>query len=139
MSDLLIPIAQIILAFALFLVAILCLRLDGKLNAMRKGKDGVAKTISQLNAAVTRADAAIKALREHTDDSAAALQKRIDEAQSVADGLKFLASTARALEPKPRELTARDIMPEPKPTWEDEDFRPARRDPSSASRWSGLR
>lgn len=139
MNDILIPAAQIALAIALFLVAILCLRLDGKLNAMRKGKDGVAQTIGQLNAAVTRADAAIKALRDHTELSTAALQKRIDEAQSVADGLKFLASTARALEPKARELSARDIMPEPRTSWEDDDFRPVRREPTSASRWSGLR
>jgi hypothetical protein len=139
MSDLLIPIAQVTLAFALLLVAILCLRLDGKLNAMRKGNDGVAKTIGQLNAAVTRAEAAIKALRAHTDDGTAALQKRIDEAKSVGDSLTFLASTARALEPKPQQLNARDILPEPKPSWDDDDFRPARREPSSASRWSGLR
>jgi hypothetical protein len=137
MSEFLIPIAQIALSFALVLVAILCLRLDGKLNAMRKGQDGIRQTIGQLNAAVLRADAAIKALREQSDVSNATLQKQIDEAQSVADGLKFLASTARALETKPPEMA-----PEPKPAnrWEDDDFRPARRVPDrDASRWSGLR
>jgi hypothetical protein len=139
MSEILIPIAQIALSIALMLVAILCLRLDAKLNAMRKGKDGVAATITQLNAAVSRADAAVKALRTYNEEASDALQKRIVEAKSVADGLQFLASTARALEPKARELTARDIAPEPRPSWEDDDFRPARRELSSASRWSGLR
>jgi uncharacterized protein YoxC len=138
MSEILIPIAQIALSLALMLVAILCLRLDAKLNAMRKGKDGVAKTIGQLNAAVTRAEAAIKALREHSDAATETLQKRMDEAQSVADGLKFLASTARALEPQDR---TRDFAPEPKarPSWDEDDFRPARRAPSADTRWSGLR
>jgi uncharacterized protein YoxC len=138
MSEILVPVAQIALSLALLLVAILCLRLDAKLNAMRKGKDGVAQTIGQLNAAVTRADAAIKALREHNDAASESLQKRIEEAQSVADGLKFVASTTRALEPQARE---RNYVPEPKarPSWEDDDFRPARRAPTSDTRWSGLR
>jgi hypothetical protein len=137
MSEILIPVAQIALSFALLLVAILCLRLDGKLNAMRKGQDGIRQTIGQLNAAVVRADGAIKALREQSEVSNGNLQKQIEEASSVADGLKFLATTARALETKHRE-----IVPEPKPThpWEDDDFRPARRAPDrDSSRWSGLR
>jgi hypothetical protein len=136
MSEFLIPVAQIALSVALVLVAILCLRLDAKLNAMRKGQDGIAQTIGQLNAAVLRADSAIKALREQSTMAEASLQKQIEEAQSISDGLKFLTSTARALETKPR-----DIAPEPlRPNrWEDDDFVPARRDPNAGSRWSGLR
>jgi uncharacterized membrane protein YccC len=141
MSEILIPVAQIALSLALLLVAILCLRLDAKLNALRKGKDGIAQTIGQLNAAVARADAAIKALREHSDASADTLQKQMQEAKAVADGLKFLTSTARALEPAARDRDVRDYAPEPKarPSWEDDDFRPARRAASADSRWSGLR
>jgi Domain of unknown function (DUF6468) len=141
MSELLIPAAQIALSVALALVAILCLRLDGKLNAMRKGNDGVAQTIGQLNAAILRADAAIKALRDHSDVTTQTLQKQIEEAQAVSDGLKFLASTARALEPQARDREIRDFAPEPKARarFEDDDFRPARRAPSADTRWSGLR
>ena len=131
MTDYLIPIAQIFLAFALLLVAILCLRLDAKLNALRKGSDGVAETAEKLAQAVTRAENAIKALREHSEDATLSLQKRIDEAHSVSDGLKFLATTARALEPKQSE--ARPAR------WDDDGFQPAKREPSASSRWSGLR
>jgi Domain of unknown function (DUF6468) len=134
MSEILIPAAQIFLSLALMLVAILCFRLDAKLNALRKGKDGVAAAAGQLNAAVSRADAAIKALRAHSEEATELLQKRIDEAQAIGDGLKFLASTTRALEPR-----AREIAPAPEPSWEDQDFVPARREPTSASRWGGLR
>lgn len=137
MSDFLIPIAQIAISFALLLVAILCLRLDRKLNAMRAGQDGIAQTIGQLNSAVLRADAAIKALREQSTVASGNLQKQIEEATAIADGLSFLTATARALETKPR-----DLAPEPKAAarWEDDDFRPTRRDTTSAtSRWSGLR
>jgi chromosome segregation ATPase len=131
MMHYLIPAAQILLAIALLLVAILCLRLDAKLNALRKGKDGVAAAAGQLSQAVARADAAIKELRAHSEEATASLQQRIDEAQAVSDGLKFLATTARALEPKATQV--RDNR------WEDNDFRPARREPSATSRWDGLR
>jgi Domain of unknown function (DUF6468) len=131
MTDYFIPAAQIFLAIALLLVAVLCLRLDAKLNALRTGKDGVAAAASQLSQAVARADAAIRALRDHSEEATSSLQHRIDEAQAVSDGLKFLATTARALEPK-----ASQVREE---RWQDDDFRPTRREPTSPSRWSGLR
>ncbi len=131
MIQYLIPAAQIFLAIALLLVAVLCLRLDAKLNALRKGKDGVAAAAGQLAQAVARADAAVKALRAHSEEATLTLQQRIDEAQAVSDGLKFLATTARALEPK-----ASQVREE---RWEDDDFRPTRRDPNTPSRWDSLR
>lgn len=132
MTQYLIPAAQVFLGFALLLVAILCLRLDAKLNALRKGKDGVASAAAQLSKAVARADAAVKELRAYSEDATTSLQQRIDEAKAVSDGLTFLAKTARALEPKATQV--RDDR------WDDDaDFRPARRDPALPSRWSGLR
>lgn len=131
MMHYLIPGAQIFLAIALLLVAVLCLRLDAKLNALRNGKDGVAAAASELSRAVARADSAIKDLRAHSEAATASLQQRIDEAQAISDGLHFLATTARALEPKQSEVR--------QDRWETQDFRPARRDQGSTSRWSGLR
>ena len=131
MIHFLIPAAQIFLAIALLLVAVLCLRLDAKLDALRKGRDGVAATAAQLSQAVLQADAAIKALRAHSDEASAALQARIAEAQAVSDGLKFLATTARALEPKATQVHD--------DRWAVDDFKPARREPSSVSRWDSLR
>ena len=141
MTDYLIPAAQIFLAVALLLVAILCLRLDAKLNALRRGKDGVAEAASKLSQAVARADTAIKALRNHTEEATVSLQKRIDEAQAISDGLKFLSATARALEPKSTQVHEQAVREQriSEPLWEDDDFRPARREPASASRWNGLR
>ena len=131
MTQFLIPAAQVFLAIALLLVAILCWRLDAKLNALRKGKDGVAATAAQLSQAVLRADAAIKALRAHSEEATTSLQQRIDEAQSVSDGLKFLATTARALEPRATPARANH--------WDDDDFKPARLNSKSVSRWDSLR
>jgi hypothetical protein len=131
MTEFLIPAAQVFLAICLILVAVLCLRLDAKLNALRKGKDGVAATARELTQAVARADAAIKALRAHSEEATALLQQRIDEAQAMSDGLKFLTTTARALEPLQTDVR--------KDRWDEDDFRPARRDTSAPSRWGGLR
>lgn len=131
MTQYLIPAAQVFLAIALFLVAILCLRLDAKLNALRTGKDGVAAAAGKLSQAVARAEDAIKALREHSETATATLQHRIDEAQAVSDGLTFLSTTARALEPKATQIREN--------RWEEGDFRPARRDTATPSRWNGLR
>jgi hypothetical protein len=141
MTQYLIPAAQIFLAFALLLVAVLCLRLDAKLNALRNGKDGVAAAAGKLSQAVARADAAIKALRDHSEEATASLQRRIEEAQAVSDGLKFLATTARALEPKESQVRHQPLCDQAthEQRWEDDDFKPARRDPSATSRWNGLR
>lgn len=140
MTELITPIAQILLAIALFLVAVMCMRLDAKLNALRKGKDGVAASAAQLLNAVTRADTAIKALRTHSEDATASLQARIDEAQAVADGLKFLTTTARALEPKANQVReTRAPALEREDRWAEDGFRPARGGPRSSERWGGLR
>jgi hypothetical protein len=143
MTEILIPFAQILLAVALLLVAIMCMRLDAKLNALRKGKDGVAAAAIELSTAVSRADVAIKALRAHSEEATSALQERINEAQSIADGLKFLTTTARALEPRaqPTRLQPQEpTKPEARDDhWAQDDFRPARRDAQAGARWESLR
>ena len=131
MIEFLLPAAQIFLTLALLLVAILCLRLDAKLNALRQGKDGVAAAAEQLSHAVSQADAAIKALRAHSEDATASLQERIVEAQNISNGLKFLSAAARALEPRTTQA--------PDNRWHEDNFRPTRTEPTSASRWDGLR
>ena len=130
MIDFIFPIAQILLAIALGLVAILCLRLDRKLNAMKEGKDGIAAAAAELAQAVARAEASVKALKSSSEMAASDLQAKIDAARSAADALTFLTSTTRALEPRATPARTR---------WEDEDHRPARREPPATERWSGLR
>jgi uncharacterized protein YoxC len=139
MTEILIPIAQIALSIALILVAILCLRLDGKLNALRKGSDGVGATTAGLNDTVKRAEAAVKALRGHTDGASDALQAQIDEAKALADKLTFLTSAARALNTATPQATTRAPEPKSSRDWDDDDFVPARSQPDAQARWGGLR
>ncbi|MEN9856239.1 MAG: hypothetical protein RL186_1419 [Pseudomonadota bacterium] len=141
MTSLVVPIAQIMLALALFWVALLCLRLDKKLTALRKGKDGVAQTSAQLSEVVSRAEAAIVALRQASSQASSELQARVDEARALYDGLRFLTTTARALEakPSPTERAPEPIARDAGPQWGDDDFKPVRRSPAPTSRWESLR
>jgi hypothetical protein len=146
------PAVQVMMTVALVLVGIICLRLDARLQALRAGRDGVAATAAELAAAVTRAEAAVKALKAATDSASSDLERQVAEARSAGEALKFLTTTARALEPAARSgvaprtvdpipSTARAPVPD-RDGWLYEEDRP-RPDPELVARqrgrWSGLR
>jgi len=144
MTDLYIPIAQIVLAVAMLAVAVLCIRLDRKITALREGKDGVAAAAAELALAVGRAEASVVALRSVSEAAGEDLQRSIEEARATAEALKFLVTTARAVEIKPVPA------PEPAPVrqkrdlrWDEEeveeDFQLTRRTRPLAETWGGLR
>lgn len=146
MTDLFIPIAQVILAVAMLVVALLCIRLDRKITALREGKDGVAAAAAELALAVGRAEASVAALKSASEAAGEDLQQRVEEARATAEALKFLITTARAVEVKPAPQPA----PEPAPVrnardlrWDDDEledeFRLARRSRPRTETWGGLR
>lgn len=96
------PAVQVMMTVALVLVGIICLRLDARLQAMRAGRDGVAATAAELAAAVSRAEAAVKALKAATGAASTDLERQVEEARSAGEALKFLTTAARALEPTAR-------------------------------------
>jgi Domain of unknown function (DUF6468) len=151
MSAWLIPAAQGLLAVSMLLVAVLCIRLDRKLDALRKGKDGVAKAAGELALAVEKAETSVRALKTVSEAAAADLQAQVEAARATAETLKFLSTTARAVQDGParepqeagraeglRSAARRgDIVQD-----EDERFvaRAAlRRTPPGGERWGGLR
>lgn len=145
------PAVQIMMTVALVLVGIICLRLDARLQAMRAGRDGVAATAAELAAAVSRAEAAVKALKAATEAASTDLERQVEEARSAGEALKFLTTAARALEPAARSgvaprpadpvEAARPSIPD-REGWLYEEDRP-RPDPELVARqrgrWSGLR
>jgi hypothetical protein len=144
MTDLYISITQFVFAIAMLVVAVLCLRLDRKITALREGKDGVAAAAAELALAVGRAEASVEALKSVSKAAGEDLQRSIEEARAVAEALKFLVTTARAVEVKPVPA------PDPQPArpnrdlrWDDgdleEDLRLARRGRPLAETWGGLR
>lgn len=107
MSAWLIPAAQALLAVSMLLVAFLCIRLDRKLDALRKGKDGVAQAAGELAVAVEKAEASVRALKAVSEAAAADLQAQVEAARATAENLKFLSTTARAVHDGP----IRDALP----------------------------
>jgi hypothetical protein len=85
MTDLYIPIAQIILAVAMLAVAVLCIRLDRKITALREGKDGVAAAATELALAVGRAEASVTALKSVSEAAGEDLQRAAGPARDGRD------------------------------------------------------
>jgi hypothetical protein len=77
MSAYFIPAAQIILAIAMLVVAILCMRLDRKISALREGKDGVAAAAKELALAVGRAEASVSSLKAISQEASDTLESSI--------------------------------------------------------------
>lgn len=125
--ELAIPATQGLLIFALFGVAFLFVRLDGKLNAMKKGTDGIRQTIIELNTALAQAQKAMADLKTASDQTSAQLAKKIDEANAAKEALGFASSAAKAIK---SELPLRD---EYAPRYADE------RQPNNANQYQNQR
>jgi hypothetical protein len=147
-------IVQGVLAVALMLVSVICLRVDRRLRELREGRDGVASTAAELMGAVARAEAAVRALREATGAASVELERQIGEARATGETLKFLASAVRALEPSAPRMPAsgqrdlgRDQPSDPASRADSPRFEPSRPErqpaatevPRTPGRWSGLR
>jgi len=82
---------QLALEGLLVALLIACLfytwRLDRRLDALRKGQDGLRAAAAELSETVTQADAAVRGLRAAANDAGRDLQARIDEAKALAEKL----------------------------------------------------
>ncbi|MFC6196783.1 DUF6468 domain-containing protein [Ponticaulis profundi] len=76
-----------VLAVLLLLTVIYCWRLDQRLNALRKGNDGMIAAAKELAETIHQAEIAIQGLRQSATDTGRELQSRIDEARSVSNNL----------------------------------------------------
>jgi len=106
------------LVAALLVVAVvMCWRVDRRLNALKKGQDGVRESVIALNEATDRARASLGALERATAQSAEVLEKRVGEARTLADELRLVTGNADrqveglAQRRAPRRRAA-DIFPE---------------------------
>jgi hypothetical protein len=83
------------LALALVGVAVLLVRVDRRLAALRAGSDASLKAAAELAEAVARAETALRGMKTATAEAGVTLQRQIDEARAAADDLKFLSSASR--------------------------------------------
>ncbi len=105
-SALMLPASQILLTLCLFWVAVLFLKLDKKLNDMKKGTDGIKDTIIELNQTIATAQNAINNLKLSTKSAQAEIDEKLEDAKFIAEKLAFLASAAKAIQNAPPPVQA---------------------------------
>jgi hypothetical protein len=75
---------EIFLALLLIVAILYCMRLDGKLKALRTGNNRMLEAAKELQSSVIHAQNAVTALRRSADAAGRELQAKIDEARAVA-------------------------------------------------------
>lgn len=99
------PAVQLILVAVLFWVGFLFMRVDKKLNQLRRGTDGVRGTIVELNKAVNNAKDALDNLKVGTASQIDEINTKLEEAKQLSEGLTFLNSVKKNLNPTTTSLT----------------------------------
>ena len=90
-----ITIGMDVLLAALLLAALwMGARLNGRLKALKESHQGFAVAVQTLDAAATKADAALKALHAASEEAHDSLLARIDTARSLALKLEKASETA---------------------------------------------
>jgi hypothetical protein len=105
------------LVAALLLVAVvMCWRVDQRLNALKRGQDGVREAVIALNEATDRARASLAALERATTESADVLERRVREARGLAEELQLMTGhadrAADTISRRPQRRRASEIFPE---------------------------
>lgn len=75
---------EILLTALLVITILYCMRLDGKLKALRNGNTRMLEAARELQNSVMHAQNAVTALRRSADAAGKELQTKIDEARAIA-------------------------------------------------------
>ncbi len=75
---------EVFLALLLIIAILYCMRLDGKLKALRNGNTRMLEAAKELQNSVLHAQNAVTALRRSADAAGKELQSKIDEARAIA-------------------------------------------------------
>jgi Domain of unknown function (DUF6468) len=107
------------IALELLLAATLgyCILLERRLSAVRKGQEGLSRTVGELNMAIAGAGASLRALKAAAGEAAATLDERLKRARLHIDELSVLAGSAeriadrieRGVAQAPRSIPLADI------------------------------
>jgi hypothetical protein len=87
------------LALDLLLVFTLgyCIVLERRLATVRKGQEGLARTIGELNMAIAGAGASLRALKAAAGEAAATLDERLKRARLHIDELSVLTASGERI------------------------------------------
>ena len=94
-----------------------CIVLERRLAAVRKGQEGLSRTIGELNMAISGAGASLRALKAAAGEAAGTLDERLKRARLHIDELSVLAGSAeriavrieRGVSSTPRSVPLADI------------------------------
>jgi len=94
-----------------------CIVLERRLSAVRKGQEGLSRTIGELNMAIAGAGTSLRALKSAAGEAAATLDERLKRARLHIDELAVLAGSAeriaerieRGVSAAPRSVPLADI------------------------------
>ena len=73
-----------------------CILLERRLAAVRKGQEGLRRTIGELNMAISGAGASLRALKAAAGEAAGTLDERLKRARLHIDELSVLVRLGRA-------------------------------------------
>jgi hypothetical protein len=85
MSNLYVLAFEGFLAVLLIIAILYCIRLDGKLRALRTGNTRMLEAAKELQNSVIHAENAVTALRRSSEAAGRELQSKIDEARAMAN------------------------------------------------------
>src|SRR5471030_1509080 len=84
---------EVLLAFTL----IYCVILERRLASVRKGQEGLSRTIGELNMAISGAGASLRALKSAAGEAAQTLDERLKRARLHIDELSVLAASGERI------------------------------------------
>lgn len=74
-----------------------CILLERRLTAVRKGQEGLSRTIGELNMAIAGAGASLRALKAAAGEAAGTLDERLKRARLHIDELAVLTGSAERI------------------------------------------
>src|ERR1700733_12928773 len=93
---------EVLLAFTLGY----CVILERRLAAVRKGQEGLSRTIGELNMAISGAGASLRALKSAAGEAAQTLDERLKRARLHIDELSVLTTSGERIAARMENATA---------------------------------
>ena len=90
-------IVEIVLSLLLVATLVYCALLERRLNALRRGQDGLKDIIADLNAAITNAGVSMRLLKGAASGAAEALDERVARARGLIDELSVLTASGERI------------------------------------------
>ena len=90
-------IAELVLEVLLAATLVYCIVLERRLAAVRRGQDGLSRTVGELNMAIAGAGASLRALKAAANESASSLDDRLKRARLHIDELSVLTASGERI------------------------------------------